>query len=133
MKRALNFVVQSTLSTINIALKSTEVVLETALEANTFAKAGVCVAKDRTRRKLVPSNVKNQALQKLSYMETVQAIHDVHHSQAMVLDGRKDYKEHVGTVATLLANAEFFNAKVSDIKERVERELEPIISVPYAG
>jgi hypothetical protein len=88
LKQATNIIVQTVLSTAIGSLKPLNVVCKTTLELTAVAQSGMHVAKDATRRKLMPSLPINQEIEPLTFTDAYQDIHNIRHSEMHYLDKR---------------------------------------------
>jgi len=123
MKNVLNFLGQSVLTTINLGVVSIASVAEATTIATDHGQAGIGLAKDKLRRKLVPSNVKNQAFLELSYSDRLNNLNDERSDRFDVYSGDMTYQEYRTDRATRIANMDYFADIVEDIKEDVESNL----------
>jgi len=107
-KRALNLVAQSLLTGVVNTTKPVNIACKLTLETTAAVAAGCNVAKDATRRKLVPTHKLAQG-EPLTFNAAIVDIHNVRYSEMRYLDRRDTFAEYC-TYNNIPSKADIMNS-----------------------
>lgn len=123
LRQAGNLIAQTVLSTVINSVKPINVACKVTLETTAALQSVMHVAKDVTRRKMLPQHELNQ-LDPVTFKEALADIHNVRFSESRVLDGRQTAAKHADYI-NLPTKAELFG-KFAKAKETVVAKVTPV-------